>query len=268
MMSELGGCIHAVANVVLLHVQVEEGLNAPDNASTLVFGKQNYEAAQHDFAELQRVATELNMDASLHYVNYCIELFSRGIIGHNGELLLARNHAERLHSNLESVRTSFLVQMSSKLVLVFDSKHIEYVRSGEPLFGYEVENVFPKASEEITEAALCLAFSRPTAAVFHLMRAMELSVQRLAEALGKSNPNEKVWGVILSDINAAIEAMPKGPARDAWSASHTHLYHVKQAWRNDTMHPKTTYTEEQAQNVFDAVRSFMAHLATLVSQPS
>lgn len=263
MMSELGGCIIAVANVVLLQSQVGEGLDDPAN-DTLVFRKNQYNSIRRDLAELERVASELNLDATLHYVRYSLELFSRGLVGHHGELMLPRNHSERLASCLESIRTSFLVQMNSKLVLVFDSKHLEYIRPNGPLFGYEVEDAFPKASEEITEAAMCLAFHRPTAAVFHLMRAMELAVQRLAEALGKAKPTEKVWGVILADIHKAIEEMPKGPARDAWSASHTHLYHVKQAWRNDTMHPKTTYTEEQAQDVFDAVRSFMAHLAPLV----
>jgi hypothetical protein len=97
------------------------------------------------------------------------------------------------------------------------------------------------------------------------MRAMELAVQRLAGHLGVKMV-EKVWGNLLADISKAIEAMPKGAARDAWSASHSHLYHVKQAWRNDTMHPKTTYTEAQAETVFEAVKSFMVHLAPLVAE--
>jgi hypothetical protein len=55
--------------------------------------------------------------------------------------------------------------------------------------------------------------------------------------------------------------------RDAWSESHSHLYHVKQAWRNGTMHPKKTYTQEEAEAVFAAVRVFMRHLAKLLPDP-
>ena len=58
--------------------------------------------------------------------------------------------------------------------------------------------------------------------------------------------------------------MEKGDARDNWSQVHANLYHVKQAWRNDTMHPKATYTEEEAREVFDAMKAFMRHLATML----
>ena len=59
--------------------------------------------------------------------------------------------------------------------------------------------------------------------------------------------------------------MPKGRNRDTWSNVHSHLYHVKQTWRNDTMHPKTTYTETEAAAVFDAVRSFMVELVPMLT---
>ena len=96
------------------------------------------------------------------------------------------------------------------------------------------------------------------------MRAMELAVEALGNALGK-DVNGKVWGVMLADISKAIEAMPKGKARDTWSGVHSHLYHVKQAWRNDTMHPKTTYTETEAAAVFGAVKSFMVELVPMLA---
>ncbi len=135
-------------------------------------------------------------------------------------------------------------------------------------FGEEVGYKFPKAAEDIEEAAKSLALQRPTACVFHLMRAMEVIVKRLGKKLGVQNV-EKDWGKILSDIAAAIEKMPKSTEaekrrRNRWSEAHTHLYHVKQAWRNDTMHPKQTYTRQQAHEVFAATRVFAAHLAGLV----
>jgi hypothetical protein len=50
------------------------------------------------------------------------------------------------------------------------------------------------------------------------------------------------WGKILSNMSPPIEAMPKGNEKKEWSAAFTLLMHVKQAWRNPTMHPKQTYT--------------------------
>jgi hypothetical protein len=58
--------------------------------------------------------------------------------------------------------------------------------------------------------------------------------------------------------------MPKGKKKDEWSHCHANLYHVKQAWRNPTMHPRETYTQEQAREVFATVRTFMEQLQTLI----
>lgn len=134
---------------------------------------------------------------------------------------------------------------------------------GAPLFGTEVDARIDDASDDISEAGKCFAVGRYTASVFHLMRAMEAAVKMLCVEVGISNVDRE-WGKLLSDIAKAIEPMPKGAKRDEWSAVHANLYHVKQAWRNNTMHPKRTYTEEEAREVFEAVKAFMRHLATLL----
>jgi HEPN domain-containing protein len=153
-------------------------------------------------------------------------------------------------------------ELEEKVFYLIDD-HAELLDPKTPLFGTDVEDTFSKASEDISEAGKCLALSRPTAAVFHLMRAMELAVQNLYSKLGLSASPEREWGKLLSDIGKTIELLPKGKNRDDWSASHSHLYHVKQAFRNDVMHPKQTYTMEEAKEVFDAVKSFMRHLSKL-----
>ena len=92
---------------------------------------------------------------------------------------------------------------------------------------------------------------------------MESAVGTLAAKLSIPHPDRE-WGKLLSDIHAKIGKMPKGDNRNAWSECHANLYHVKQAWRHGTMHPKETYTPDQAKEVFQAVRVFMSQLATLV----
>lgn len=139
----------------------------------------------------------------------------------------------------------------------------EYYNPAEPLFGASVANRIPEASDDVSEAGKCFAVGRYTASAFHLMRAMEVAVKVLSSELGIENV-EREWGKLLSDIAKAIEPMRKGEKRDEWSAVHANLYHVKQAWRNKTMHPKRTYTEEEAREVFDAMKAFMRQLASLL----
>jgi HEPN domain-containing protein len=147
--------------------------------------------------------------------------------------------------------------------LSLESREIPYFGKAREIFGSKVEQKFPNATEDIEGAGNCLALGQPTAAVFHLMRAMELAVQTLSSTLDIQNV-EREWGKLLSDIHKKIEKMPKGTVRDEWSEVHANLYHVKQAWRHSTMHPKETYTFEQARDVLSAVRAFMDHLSDLV----
>jgi hypothetical protein len=72
------------------------------------------------------------------------------------------------------------------------------------------------------------------------------------------------WGKILANINRAIEGLPRGAERESWSNATSLLLHAKIAWRNPTMHPKQTYTVEQATEILLCSRSFMKVLAELV----
>jgi len=180
--------------------------------------------------------------------------------------LLARSSPVTLsdlkHINAE-VRSRLHDEVGEVRFYCLSSNAAAFYNPEEPLFGETVEARLPKASNDISEAGKCFATGRYTASVFHLMRAMEAAVQALSARLGIAN-TERVWGQLLSDVHAKIEAMPKGDERDEWSQVHANLYHVKQAWRNDTMHPKATYTEEEAREVFDAMKAFTRHLATML----
>ena len=78
------------------------------------------------------------------------------------------------------------------------------------LFGQAVESTFPAASEDIESAAKCLAIGQQTAAVFHLMRAMECAVGALATKLGIPHPDRE-WGKrILVSIHAKNRTYAEG----------------------------------------------------------
>ena len=94
---------------------------------------------------------------------------------------------------------------------------------------------------------------RNTACVFHLMRVMEAAVQGFGTKLGVPLVYDLEWQTILDRLNPPIKPMNKGdPLRPVYSAIHANLYHVKIAWRNETMHPKATYDEGEALNVINA----------------
>jgi|CXWL01.1.fsa_nt_gi hypothetical protein len=159
-------------------------------------------------------------------------------------------------------------EMETRFFVVIDAKHIDYFKPREPLFGIAVFEAFPGAGDDIEEAGKCLAFGRGTACAFHLMRAMEEALRTLAVRIGAEVYDEArgqfmPWGQIVGNVKDAIPKLPKDQ-QDDWTEAHNLLWGVNKSWRNKTMHPEKTYTDEQANAVFEAVRGFMRHLAPLV----
>lgn len=154
-------------------------------------------------------------------------------------------------------------EMGMQLFLHIPSDRAAYYDQRE-LFGKEVNDAFPETQFDIVEAGNCYAAGRGTACVFHLMRIMEIGTQRLGSKLGVTLVHEKNWQNILDEINKAIKALPKGPGTVEMAQASANLYAVKLAWRNEVMHPKETYTLEEAENLVKQVRIFMQQLAKII----
>ncbi len=129
--------------------------------------------------------------------------------GHFGPEALSRI-IDPVHQTIAVFRD----ELDGRLVIALPAQHAALFDPTEPVFGEQVDSAFPLASEDLGEAANCLALGRPTACVFHLMRAMEYAVQRLSDRLGIANTTRE-WGKLLSDIAKAIEAMPRGENRNS-----------------------------------------------------
>ncbi len=155
-------------------------------------------------------------------------------------------------------------EMEDKLFMLMPSDRAPFFDQPE-LLGKDVAAKFPKTQYDIVEAGNCYAAGRSTAAVFHLMRIMEVGVQQFGDKLGVKLTGEKNWQNILDEINKAMKARnPKDPATVEMSQAAANLYAVKLAWRNEVMHPKDTYTSEEAENLIGQVKLFMGQLAKIV----
>lgn len=170
----------------------------------------------------------------------------------------------RLNDELSSIR---FFHVPANGTQYYPSKSAEYKK---PLLSSQAMKKFAKSIEDSEEAGKCFALARYTACMFHLMRIMERGVQRLGKKLKVTiDVEEKDWGVISSHINGALRRLPnstpqerKAHARYAKAA--VYLDNVREAWRNPTMHPKKTYTEEEAQDTFSFVKQYMEHLARIL----
>jgi hypothetical protein len=158
-------------------------------------------------------------------------------------------------------------ELKQQRFMAIRTEELGYFEPSSPPWGDEIDQAFPDLSEDICEAAKCIALNRSTASVFHLMRVMESVVPQMARHLGIERIAGN-WGVILGQMDAVTAIWPKGHiAVKPWSESRNLLYHVKNAWRNDTMHPKRTYTDNEAMTIFAAVRLYLEDLADVMKVP-
>jgi hypothetical protein len=171
---------------------------------------------------------------------------------------------DRLHDELEGT-------------LIFCIReNAEYFEPKVPLLGKEFEDKFATHGIfELDEAGKCLALSRGTAAVFHLMRIMEIGIRAVAKSLGIPDPikpSDRNWYQIRKRIKEESDARL---ARKAWkdlrdkeffASAYVSLDAVRVAWRNPTMHIENKYTPDEAEQVFLAVRGFMKKLASRMDE--
>jgi hypothetical protein len=159
-------------------------------------------------------------------------------------------------------------ELKSRLFLFVPPIEARFYNVMEP-FGPAVARKFSKATNDMENAGDCIALGVPTPAVFCLMRVMERGVQRLGTKLGVKLTGEKNWQNILEQINKQVKLLPnKTPAEKRrianFAAASANLFNLKLAWRNPVMHPKESYSPEQAAEIYGLVKAFMGHLATIV----
>jgi hypothetical protein len=151
------------------------------------------------------------------------------------------------------------------------SKHIGDVRKtlGAELMGleayitqskvYDIENLIndisklfsPKtfvklpeiARYDLQEAGRCIAFERPTAAAFHILRGTESVLKSFYFSIVKRNRIKKLmWGNITTDLRSKRNAK-------SYLILINHLDNIRTSFRNPTQHPEKIYDIHEVQDL-------------------
>jgi hypothetical protein len=182
----------------------------------------------------------------------------------------------RLSSDYADILKTLERELSTTHLFSLNADEYKYFEPSDPLFGQDFEAKFGTLGAfELDEAAKCMALGRPTAAVFHMMRILEVGIKALAKCLGIPDPikpSERNWGKILEKImKDGIEK--KWPSANRISGDGRFfedlcatLDAVKNPWRNSTMHVEEKKTDQEAQHIFDAVRGFMMKLCSRMDE--
>lgn len=173
----------------------------------------------------------------------------------------------------QAIHNDVISDLTTSSFLMIQAEKKRLYDAPEPLFGAEVANRFVNANSDIAAAGRCLALDEWTAAVFHLMRVLEIGLRAVAakiEVPMNSSVDLENWKNIIDQIEKRIrdfEQMPKSQSKSEtlqfYSQSAANFRYFKDAWRNHVSHSRATYDERAAMNVWNHVRQFMTDLATM-----
>lgn len=165
---------------------------------------------------------------------------------------------------------AFASAIDQQIVVVLSKSSREFYQPAD-LFGPDVSAAFPSSVPEIRDGSTCFALGQPTAAVFHFLRALEPPIKALGAEFGITKFTD--WNSALNDIEDAVRDRSNPQTRPNWADEKddytemvTHLFLVKNAWRNYTMHLKLRHTDEEAREVMAAAKSFMRRAAKRVKE--
>jgi hypothetical protein len=160
------------------------------------------------------------------------------------------------------------------LAFIPKNKTVYFEKDGDSaLFGPDVYEAFESARKEIKSAGNCLAADEYSAAVFHLLRIVEIGLRDLARELHikkvkQSTPLDYAqWKEVVNEIAIILEKkLPaaKGPKKTAaLQFKHDTLADFKSfdVIRNEIMHCRWSCNEQEALGLFVRVREFMQRLA-------
>ena len=172
---------------------------------------------------------------------------------------------------LNDLRGNIQQELAKKKCFILDSRGVHFYYDS--FISQQVKDCFPSAWDELSESGKCAAFDRPSASIFHSMRALEVGLACLATAL-HVNSQSKNWENIINDCEKAIKGIAdQSPRPEKWkddkqfySECATEFRYFKEAWRNHVTHRRIGYGGGQAADILQSTHKFMQHLSSRLKE--
>jgi hypothetical protein len=176
-----------------------------------------------------------------------------------------------LHEEVRHLHKYFERHLESAKLFALNPDDARYYDTALEQFGDCVTASFPSTASEIDEAGKCLALGRAAAAIFHLMRVVEIGLRSIAPLMGIHEPKPD-WGKVIRAVDDYLK-LPKDEKKldldDSYLAAVSAQMHaVKLAWRNQVMHVDTTFSLENAREIFEQTKLLMIALSIELHEPS
>lgn len=162
--------------------------------------------------------------------------------------MLSESQADALEEIISEVRPTLEAEMKGFSVFLITPKRIDVNKLLDDipsLFPPTIYSAMPKIAQyDFSEAGRCIAFERPTAAAFHILRGTEAVLRNFYCTLIKQRRvNPLLWGPVVSDLR-------KRNKTKGYVTLYNNLDNIRVSFRNPTQHPEALYDIHEAQDLW------------------
>jgi hypothetical protein len=179
------------------------------------------------------------------------------------DAVITDTDSKQLADSVKSIDKTLDSELSLREAYILTEKRLNLNKLLNDIGGLFAEKTFSKLPQgiqvDLSEAGKCIAFERPTAAAFHVLRGTEgilrLYYYGIVRRRRTSNP---MWASMIDELRKRKRT--PGPLLDS-------LDHIRLNFRNPTAHPGSIYTLDEAQDLFgvciDAINRLVKELDRL-----
>ena len=178
---------------------------------------------------------------------------------------LTSGQASKLSKAVGELKQTIRAEADGKVAFIVTDKRTDVnklLHNVRSLLGRKVFESMPAIAQyDFEEAGKCLAFERPTAAAFHLLRGTEAMLRCLYCNIVKRKKDRVkpplLWKAMLDHLEKRTRNRPPKELLD-------HLDHIRDSFRNPTQHPEKIYDIEQVQDLWGVCVDAVNRMAALL----
>lgn len=162
---------------------------------------------------------------------------------------LTQEQSERLTAIMRQLRYTLDAELKGFEAYIVTPKRIDIeklLKDTPSLLAPRVYSKLPEIAQfDLAEAGKCIAFERPTAAAFHILRGTESVLDSFYEAIVRQKriPLPRSWGPMVIDLKKRRKA-------NQYEVLLNNLDNIRRSFRNPTQHPELIYDIHEVQDLW------------------
>lgn len=189
----------------------------------------------------------LNLQVSRRLVGSLVEFRDR-IAEEEKDACLTIEQARELRRIMEQISTTLLAEIQGYYAYRVTPKRIDVEKLINDVTSLFSPGVFNRLTEiaqyDFNEGGKCIAFERPTAAAFHILRGTESTLRDFyCRLVLRSRVRRLLWKPMIEDLRAHQKTR-------LYEKLYSHLDNIRYEDRNPTQHPEKIWDIHEVQNLW------------------